>query len=351
MSKLCVVIFSRNYIYNAINLINDVYSIADKILLMDASDRKEADKLHRAKRALHLDKLDIFRVPPIGYPDPLRMYALGKCKGNWVLYIDTDERISEELKNDIRNIINGDYDAYAIKRYEEVKDPGILPAFATWQIRLFKSDSVVFKGLPHEQPKVKGKLGRLDGKKHYMMHMSALMSRKTQLDYMEIEKFERLTYGMYNQKVLDYFSKLLLKEDRDMRKTLTGKVVLSILKACQRLTLKKGGQELSNFDYFCYYATLDLVYYTLEGNVKGLINIISKERKHIEQINKWQRERDGKEVLGISKIINRIGITEFLRLDRESTIKAVNRRREKGSALLLALIKEQYRSIQDPGKY
>ncbi len=344
MDKLSVLIFSKDYVNNTLNLVKDVHGIADEIILMDASGARETAELKRGKDSMKLSKLRIFHAPPIGYPDPLRMYGLKKCTGKWILYIDTDERISDDMKKDIGAIIaNREFNAYAIKRYEEVKNPDSLPFFATWQIRLFRKDSVTFTGLPHEQASIRGNLGRLDGNKYFMMHLSALMSRKTQLDYNEIEKFERLTYGMYNQKVLGYLSKLFLHEDRNPSKTMSGKMVLALVKGYQRITFKKEAQELTNFDYFFYYATLDLVYYTIERNLSGLLNIVPKERAHVRQINKWQNDPDGSDVLEISKILNKIGITEFLHLDREEVIKRINKRKEIGAKLLLALIKERYR--------
>jgi len=350
MDKLSVLIFSKDYVDNTLDLAKDVCDIADEIVVMDASGKSETEMLKKGKALMKLDKLRLFHVPAIGYPDPLRMYALKKCKGNWVIYIDTDERLSEELKKDIRRVIaKGEYDAYAIKRYEEVKDRKNLPLFFTWQIRLFKKDMVAFTGMPHEQARVNGKLGRLEDKKHYMMHMSALMSRKTQLDYNKIEQFERLTYGMYNERMLDYLSKFRMGNDRNAKNTLSGRVLLSLLGAYQRITSKKKDQELTDFDYFFYYSTLDLIYYTLEGNLPGIFGIIPKERKHVKQINMWKNAKDGGEIFEISKILNSVGIIEFLHLDREEEIEKINKRKEKGAALLLNLIRERYKEVKSRG--
>jgi len=348
MNSISALIFSRGYVPNTLDLVKDVYDIVDEVVLMDMSGKQDTAELEKGKRSMGLDKLKLFHVPPIGYPDPLRMYGLKKCTGRWILYIDTDERISDGLKRDLRQIISDRrINAYAISRYEEVHDPKRLPLFATWQIRLFRKGSVSFTGLPHEQAEVNGGLGRLDRKKHFMMHLSALMTRKTQLDYMEIEKFERITYGMYNQKVLGYISKLFSYQDRDASKTLPGKISVALVKAYQWSTFKKKDQELTGFDYFFYYATLDLVYYTLEGNIKGIFRIIPKELEHVRQIEVWQRETDSKDVLEISKIINRIGITKFLNLDNEKVIDKISKIRGEGAKLLIKLIKDRYKEMSN----
>jgi hypothetical protein len=346
MEKLSVLIFSRGNVANTLNLVKDMHEVADEVVLMDASDKADTALLKKGKTDMKLAKLVLFHVPPIGYPDPLRMYALKKCKYKWVLYIDTDERISDALKKDIKQLISkGKAVGYALRRYEEVKDPAKLPLFLTWQIRLFKKDCVTFTGMPHEQAKVKGRLDSLYQDEYYMMHLSALMTRKTQLDYNEIEKFERLTYGMYDKKMMSYLSKFLLHKDKDGDKTTSGKILLGLINIYQKMGLKKKDQELTNFDYFWYYAMLDFIYNTLEGDTKGYLTILSRENKHIDQINKWQSEEDGKEVLEISKILNEIGLIKFLQLDKDEVIERINKRKETGAKLLLSLIKERYKEL------
>ncbi|MHB1830733.1 MAG: hypothetical protein ACYCO0_05060, partial [Candidatus Micrarchaeaceae archaeon] len=68
-----------------------------------------------------LKKLMVFHVVALGYADPLRMYALKKCKNGWILMLDTDERISPELKASINELIgNARCSAFSMKRYEDV---------------------------------------------------------------------------------------------------------------------------------------------------------------------------------------------------------------------------------------
>ena len=74
--RLSVLIFSRNDIDNALDLINDVYDFADDIVLVDSSSAKLHEELIRKKAKRSLSKLRVFYVVPLGYPDPLRMYAI-----------------------------------------------------------------------------------------------------------------------------------------------------------------------------------------------------------------------------------------------------------------------------------
>ncbi len=345
MEKLSVLIFSKGYVHNVIALVRDVYDIAGDIVLIDQSSPKEQRELHKLKESLGLSKLSIFHAVSLGYPDPLRMYALKKCRNRWVLLIDTDERLSDGLRARIRNLIGGKPSAFALKRYEEVKDSRRLPVFFTWQIRLFMKDMIEFRGIPHEQPIIKGELERLDDEDCYMMHMSELMSRKTQLDYEVMEKFERLTYGMYRKKMLEYLTKAKTYEHGDVRKTASGKALNAWMGFYQTITMKKEDQELSNFDYFAYYSMLDLAYFTLEGNIRGIIGIVPREIARVSQIRKWKDEKGGDAVLDISKIVNSVGITKFLALDDDATIARLTRKysyRDGGIKLLMKLIYERY---------
>ena len=349
MKGLSVLIFSRGYPDNVLRVVRNVYDAADEIVVLDASDRKDNSYLKRAGKAAGLKKMEVLPMIALGYPDPLRMYGIGRCRYDWVLLIDTDELLSDGLKGCIREVIKGNAHAYALRRYEEVRDLNSMPMFSTWQVRLFRKDYVEFQGLPHEQPIVSGILKRLDEPNCYMMHMSAMMSRKTQLDYGEMEKFERLTYRMYREKMLGYASKLRTHEDRKASSTLSGRIIGGWMGFYQYITMRKDEQELSGFDYFLYYSMLDLAYYTLEGNVKGIFGIIPSELRHLKRINRWKNSREGRRVFEISKIINKVGITRFLGLDKKANVERLIRKyqyKEGGIGLLFKLINERYDSMK-----
>lgn len=90
-------------------------------------------------------------------------WAFSKSAGEWVLYMDADERILESLKNEIEEIIlNNQYSAYAISRRniifgKEEKYGGFWP---DWVIRLIRrKDFVKWVGEIHEHMEFTGKLG------------------------------------------------------------------------------------------------------------------------------------------------------------------------------------------------
>lgn len=94
-----------------------------------------------------------------------------EAKGEWLLYLDSDERITVKLANEIKKeIVSPSHQAYTISRYEiflgkhlnHWGDPKVL--------RLMKKDALVsWYGKLHEQPKITGNIGAL---KQQMLHLS-----------------------------------------------------------------------------------------------------------------------------------------------------------------------------------
>lgn len=88
-----------------------------------------------------------------------------KAKGDWLLYIDTDEEVTSELKNVIKKVISSDeFPAYAIPRRnfifgKEMKHCGLWPDYV---VRLIKRDKLEgWQGDLHEQPKILGEICHL----------------------------------------------------------------------------------------------------------------------------------------------------------------------------------------------
>lgn len=94
-----------------------------------------------------------------------------EAKGDWLLYLDSDERIPVKLAKEILSTIEDpEHQAYTISRYEiflgkhldHWGDPRVL--------RLIKKSSLKrWEGKLHEQPKIEGTVG---GLRHQMVHLS-----------------------------------------------------------------------------------------------------------------------------------------------------------------------------------
>lgn len=93
------------------------------------------------------------------------------AKGEWLLYVDSDERIPVKLANEIIETIKAPaHSAYTISRYEVFlgkhldhwPDPRVM--------RLIKSSALKrWEGRLHEQPKINGTIGELS---QQMVHLS-----------------------------------------------------------------------------------------------------------------------------------------------------------------------------------
>ena len=93
----------------------------------------------------------------------IRNKAIDKASGEWVLYVDADERVLESLREEIEALIKrAKFSAYAISRKNIVfgKEVNYGPFWPDWVIRLLKKeDFEIWVGKVHEYPKFSGKLG------------------------------------------------------------------------------------------------------------------------------------------------------------------------------------------------
>lgn len=129
---------------------------ADEIIIIDNGSTDKT--LELAKN--YTDK--IFILKDLDFSS-LRNRGMEKATGDWILYLDADERVSINLRGEIKeHIESGEFSAVAISRKNIIfgKEVRYGPFWPDWVIRLFKKDSLIsWLGLVHEQPKFKGKLG------------------------------------------------------------------------------------------------------------------------------------------------------------------------------------------------
>lgn len=347
MEKLSLLVFSRNDIDKALALIDDMYSHVDEIVLVDSSESREHRRLLKEKSSRKLEKLRIFYSVAFGYPDPLRMYAIKKCRYRWIMLIDTDERISPGLKRDLRKILaNAQSSAFAFKRYEEVSRKG-RGTYFNWQIRLFLKDKTEFRGMLHEEPIIKGKVARLADDDYFMDHIIEIKGNSS-MEYYKMMKFMRMSYGSFNERMVEGFYKFTMPDYRT-DKTASAGWIYRILTGYEILKRKTPGEELSYFDYWLYYKLYSLAIsmrtkrLTSATNEKP--NLDAGEVDLLKEIEKWKHEPDGKEVFEISKILHNVGLIRFLDLEKDSTIAYLNKKysgKKQGVELLMKLLKERY---------
>ena len=136
--KLSVGIITYNEENRVGKTLDSVREIADEIIVVDSESSDRTVEIAKSKGA------EVFVEKWKGY-GPQKNSVLEKCSGDWILLIDADEVISAELKEKIRNIVNGnaDADVYKIKLRnicfgKEIKHGG----WDDYVIRLWKKGKV-----------------------------------------------------------------------------------------------------------------------------------------------------------------------------------------------------------------
>jgi glycosyltransferase involved in cell wall biosynthesis len=159
MSTLSVIIPT----YNEIDYIKDALKSVDfatEIIVIDSfsSDGTKEIALEKGCKVLER-KFDNFSNQ--------KNYAITYATGDWILFIDADERVSQKLKNEIlseieNNIHSGyklSFPHFYMNRFLYHKVDKVL--------RLVKNKNVKFSGDVHEKLQVEGSIGSL---KNFMIH-------------------------------------------------------------------------------------------------------------------------------------------------------------------------------------
>ena len=340
-------IFSRNDTKNAIDLADSLHGIANEVVIIDSSDNAEHEILVKeAKRR----GLKVYYAVPLGMTEPLRPYSFSKCKNEWILHLDTDERLNEEFAKSINEIIsNAKCDAFAIKRYEEASPNGHT-AFFTWQIRLFKKSKVSFKGIIHEQPTVHGRLCTLVDA-YYIEHRTDLMHHAAN-NYNKMLVFEMLSYADYNAIVLDYMRKFFALDMHSLKAKLLLGFASLLLNAYELVLLKKKDQELAPRDYLFFYFLRTLAYSFRQRRLGSLAAIWKGQKQYLAYLEDERAKLakayrlTRKELFEISKILNRQGVIKYLGLDKPENVDMLSKKydgKAKGIDFTIRLIIEKYK--------
>lgn len=153
-TKISVVINTFNEEKNIERAVNSV-KWADEIIVCDMNSQDQtviiAGKLG-AKVFLH---------EQTNYVEPARNFAISKAKNNWILVLDADEEVSNDLRLALEKIAEEDAaDFVEIPRKNIIFGKWIRNAqwWPDYHIRLFKRGKVVWKDEIHSKPKTHGQL-------------------------------------------------------------------------------------------------------------------------------------------------------------------------------------------------
>lgn len=179
--KLSVIIIAKNAENDIVDAVSSV-KFADEIVVIDNGSEDRTVEISQKQG------VKVFLSSSNDFSEQ-RNFGLKKAKGDWVLYIDTDERVSSELAENIRQVVSEkkDFSAYKIKRKNFYYGAYEWPFIEKLE-RLFEKKKLNgWYGKLHESPKVTGEIGELDGfLLHYTHRDLTSMLQKT-IEWSKIE--------------------------------------------------------------------------------------------------------------------------------------------------------------------
>ena len=160
MNRLTIVILTKNEEQNIVEVITNAKKCTDEVLIIDSGSNDKTVELARAAGAIV-----IFRAWDNDF-SAQRNFALQYIATPWVLYLDADERLNDELISAIKKATEKDDNIqYKIKRksvaFGRKFNYGVLkPDFVP---RLFKTRHVKWVNKVHEHPVCEDKAEILTG--------------------------------------------------------------------------------------------------------------------------------------------------------------------------------------------
>ena len=180
--KLSVIVLTKNEAMMIKDCLASIKDLADEIILVDSGSTDDTVKIAR--------ELGAKIISASGDYASLRNVGLKAASGEWIFYIDADERVSPELADEIKQIAKGEATSYKLNRQNIVfgrwiKHGGYWPDPVH---RLFKKEALTgWTGRLHESPQVIGKVGYLKQPlAHYTIRSIAAALEKSR-DWSAIE--------------------------------------------------------------------------------------------------------------------------------------------------------------------
>ena len=158
--KLSVGILTFNSERRIREVLNSVKGIADEIVVLDSGSQDRTVEIAESSGArVFFRKFDNFVNQ--------KNHLLSLCRGEWVLFIDDDEVVSDELAEEIKRLKSGrtSADGYYLNVLTNYLGKWIRHAwYPDWHLRLAKREKCQWVGNGvHESLKVNGKVGYLKG--------------------------------------------------------------------------------------------------------------------------------------------------------------------------------------------
>lgn len=159
MSSITVIVPTFNeetYLADALHSV----AFADEIIVIDSFSTDRTPEIAKAKNVVFLQRsFDNFSNQ--------KNYALGYATGDWVLFLDADERVTHALEQEIKQVINApQHGGYKIN-FPHFYMNRFLYSHSDDVLRLVQKEGAFYAGSVHEKLQCKGTVGKL---KNHMLH-------------------------------------------------------------------------------------------------------------------------------------------------------------------------------------
>jgi glycosyltransferase involved in cell wall biosynthesis len=190
--KLSAVILTKNEEEMIKDCLESVRFV-DEIIIIDANSSDKTREIAQKYTP------NIYIYPPPGFADH-RNFGLEKSHGQWILYLDADERVTPGLKREVLNLVNSNTDSngFFVKRdnfYLGKKWPS-----QDKIQRLFRKEKFIkWLGELHETPQIKGGYGILENPLIHITHRNLSQMLKKTIEWSSIEA--KLRFDAHHPKV------------------------------------------------------------------------------------------------------------------------------------------------------
>jgi len=174
--KISAIVLTKNEEKNIERCLKSLDFCNEIIVVDDYSGDKTVEIVHKVNVGVGHDRpvYKIFKRQLEKDFAQQRNFGLSKVTNDWVLFIDADEEISENLKLKIRNL-KFNFDAYYFKRQDifwgkTLKYGEIRKARNQGIVRLVKKNSGTWMGMVHEVFHTANKVGQINGFLNHYPH-------------------------------------------------------------------------------------------------------------------------------------------------------------------------------------
>lgn len=195
MIKLSLVVSAYNEEDNILECLKSAEGVADEIIVVSGSSTDSTERIAKKFGAT------IFSQPNHPMLNRNKNYGFEKAKGEWILNLDADERLTPALRDEIKATLSSksDVNGYWIPRKNIIFGKWIESAmwWPDYQLRLFRKTKGRFREKHvHEYLSVDGKTDKLSEPMIHENYTSiSQYLRKMDVIYTENEAFQILSSG------------------------------------------------------------------------------------------------------------------------------------------------------------